>query len=107
MDNSFIMCWYSGQNLFASSSELSEFIEDMGRFLHFSDPCDDKDGSSDSWVVDDFSDSSNVNIGGPQILQILFAIDFIKVFNYFHFPLCRSVLTCRRFQVEDDDRMAL
>lgn len=67
--HSFIMCWYSGQNLFASSPELSEFIEDMGRFLHFSDPCDDKDS---------FSDSSNVNIGGPQILQILFAIDFKK-----------------------------
>lgn len=63
------MCWYSGQNLFASSPELSEFIEDMGRFLHFSDPCDDKDS---------FSDSSNVNIGGPQILQILFAIDLKK-----------------------------
>lgn len=85
------MCWYSGQNLFASSSELSEVIEDMGRFLHFIDHCDDKDGFSDSWVVDDFSDSSNVNIGGPQILQILFAIDFVKVFIYFHFPLCRSV----------------
>lgn len=80
------MCWYSGQNLFASSSELSEFIEDMGRFLHFIDHCDDKDDFSDSWVVDDFSDSSNVNIGGPQILQILFAIDFIKVFIYL-FPL--------------------
>lgn len=88
LDNSFIMCWFSGQNLFVSSSELSEFIKDMCRFYAHSYPCDDEDGSSDSWVVEDgSSDSYDVDIGGPKILQIFFFMSTLLNSHVFPHPL--------------------
>lgn len=52
LDNFFRMYWFSEQNLFASSSELFEYTDDTGCFLHSTEHCNDEVGSSDSSDVD-------------------------------------------------------
>lgn len=78
LDNFIRMCWFSEQNLFPSSSELFKFTEDTGRFLHSTDHCDDEDGTSDL---------PDVDISGPNILQIVFAM-LTFLFMFFLTPSC-------------------
>lgn len=90
--------FFSKHIFFASSSELSEFTKDTGRFLHSTDHCDDEDGSSDS---------PDVDISGPNILQIFFAM-LTFLFMFFLTTSCdRCLVTDIIFPIRDPQYVKL